>query len=223
MKWKLFLETANPESVVRAEAEKSFLWKISRWLGIRFAYVFYHLGFSANLLSIFRCILALIGFYLLSLITTGNKWAPILGAFLLAWQIILDYADGAIARAQGKTSELGDKMDGLANAFSRLMVIILAGFLTRSPIMFLISTFSAYVLTVFIPDAKIQIKTSGKWRPVALVYRITLYVPVMVFGLPMMIGIHGVLGLPVVIFSYIVVSIYAVLAILLLILCIKKT
>lgn len=219
MKWKPFFEKAHPASMAEAESKRSVVWKISRWLGIRFAYVFYHLGFSANLLSIFRCILALTGFYLLSLITTGNKWAPVLGAFLLAWQIILDYADGPIARVQGKSSELGEKMDGLANAFSRPLFIILAGFLTRSPILFLISIFSAYVVTVFIPESNVKIKTSGLWRPVALIYRISLYVPVMVFGLPLLIGIHGILGFSIVIFSYIVVCFYTALASLWLFLC----
>ena len=219
MKWKLFLETAHPESVVRAETEKSSLWKANRWLGIRFAYVFYHLGFSANLLSIFRCLLALIGFYFLSLIVKGDKWLPILGALILAWQIILDYADGPIARVQGKSSDLGEKIDGLANAFSRLLVIILVGFLTRSLIMFLISIFSAYVLIAFLPESKSHIKVSGVWRHVAPVYKITLYVPSMVLGLPLLIGIHGILGLEIVIFSYIVICLYTALASLWLFLC----
>lgn len=219
MKRKLFLEAAHPESMAKAESDKSVIWKINRWLGLQFAYVFYHLGFSANLLSIFRCLLALIGFYFLSLIVKGDKWLPILGAFILACQIILDYADGPIARVQGKSSELGDKMDGLANAFSRLLVIILAGFLTRSLIMFLISIFSAYVLIAFLPESKSHITASGVWRKVAPVYKITLYVPSMVFGLPLLIGIHGVLGLEIVIFSYIVVCLYTVLATLWLFLC----
>jgi len=219
MKWKLFLEAAHPESMAKTEADKSVIWKINRWMGLRFAYVFYHLGFSANLVSIFRCFLALLGFYFLSLIGKGNKWLPILGVFILAWQIILDYADGPISRVQGKSSNLGDKMDGLANAFSRLLVIILAGFLTHSLILFLFSIFSAYVLVVFFPESKSQIKASWVWRRMAPVYKITLYVPTMVLGLPLLIGIHGVLGIQVLIFSYVVVCLYTALATLWLFLC----
>ena len=213
MKWKPFLETAHPESMVRAEAEKPALWKANRWLGLRFAYVFYHMGFSANLLSIARFFLALVGFYLLSLVMTGNKWAHILGALILAWQINLDYADGAIARVQRKSSELGEKMDGLANVSSRVVVLTLAGFLTNNSVVFLISVFSAYVLVVFIPDSKVRIKASGKWWVLALLYRVMLYVPVMVFVLPIIIGVHGVLSLEVLTFCYIVVYTYAVLAV----------
>jgi phosphatidylglycerophosphate synthase len=214
MHWKEFLKTAYPNYMELQEAEKSIVWKVNRWLGLRFAYIFYHFGFSANLLSVFRCFLALIGFYLISLVEVGNKWAPILGVLILAWQINLDYADGSIARAQGKSSEFGEKMDGMANACSRIIVLILAGFLTSNSIIFLISSFSAYVLVVFIPFSKLRIKKLGRLRLVAWIYQALLYVPVMVLLLPLVFGLHGVLGLEVVTFSYIVVYTYSVLAVL---------
>jgi phosphatidylglycerophosphate synthase len=212
LKWKAFLETAHPEYMAGMEAERSFIWKANRWIGLRFAYLFYHLGFSGNLLSITRVALALLGFYLVSLVAVGYKLEPFLGALILALQINLDYADGAIARVQGKSSVLGEKMDGLANASSRVVVLILAGFFTHNFIVFIIGAFSAYVLVVFIPDSKIRIKREGRWRLLALLYHVLLYVPVMVFLFPLLFGLHGVLNLEVVTFSYIVVCTYAVLA-----------
>jgi phosphatidylglycerophosphate synthase len=207
--------------MAQKEANRSWIWKVNRWLGLRFAYLFYHLGFSANLLSSLRVILAFCGFYLLARVKYGDVWQPLVGAIILAWQINLDYADGPIARVQGKSSELGEKMDGLANAASRSVVLILAGFLTDNLVLFIASAFSAYIIVTFISITKMRIKTTGKWKSLALVFRFFLYVPVMGFVLPLLIAVHGLLEMKVDLFSYIIVFLYSGLALIWLILLLR--
>ncbi len=219
MKWKHFFRAAHPQSAVRAEVDKSVVWRINRWVGLRLAYGLYHLGFSANLLSIARFFLAFVGLYLLSLVAAGRKWEPMLGVLCLTVQVNLDFADGPIARAQGKASELGEKMDGLANSCSRGAVLVLAGFLTRSTIGLLVSVVSAHVLVVFMPATELTIRRLGTWRRLAPLYRVVLCVPVMASLLPLLIGLHRIAGVDFVPFSFIIVFVYAVLAAIWLLLC----
>ena len=95
MKWDEFFKVDYLE-----ELDKFFLWKTNRWLGLRSSYIFYHLGFSANLLSVFRCLLVIVGFYIISLISADIKYVSIVGVFILTWQVHLNFSDGAIARIQ---------------------------------------------------------------------------------------------------------------------------
>ena len=218
MSWLQFRSIAFPSAQAATEAKRSVVWRANRWLGLRFAYVFYRLGFSANLLSIVRVLLALIGFAFLVSVTTGDKWLPLLGILILAWQINLDYADGPIARVQGKSSELGEKIDGLANASARAVMLVLAGYLTGSMLLFLVSAFSAYILVTFMPASRLRFITSGKWKIVALIYRSMLYVPVMNLGLPLIIGTHWLVGIDLVVLASVITYSYAVLAVLWLVL-----
>ena len=125
MKWISFKSAAYPPAFSVTEKDKSVIFHMNRWLGLRFAYLFYHLGFSANLLSILRVALAAFGLYLVFYYLFSNIFVPVIGVLLLAWQVNLDFADGAIARVTSKSSVLGEKLDGLANDFSRGAVLIL--------------------------------------------------------------------------------------------------
>jgi phosphatidylglycerophosphate synthase len=212
MKWKQFYQSAYPPSFARSEADRSLIWRINRWIGLRFAYLFYHLGFSANSLSIFRLFLAFCGFVFVSRVNDGAIWQPLAGNVILAWQINLDYADGPIARVQQKSSKLGEKLDGLANAVARSAALILAGFLTNNLFLLVAGTFSAYIIVTFISSTNLKIKNTGKWQQLAFVYRCALYVPVMAFGLPLLMAIQGLMKANVIFIASVVVYVYTVLA-----------
>ena len=207
MKWNDFLKAAYLE-----ELDKSILWKANRWLGLRFSYIFYHMRFSANMLSIFRCFLVILGFYLLSLISADMKYEPMIGAFILTWQVNLDFADGSIARVQGKFSPLGEEIDGLANALSRFMLIVLFGFLTNNLFIIIVSIFIAYTLIVFLRVSEEQVGVLKKGS-ISSFYRIMLTVPVMVIIWPLIIGIFSLLGINIIILSYTIVFFYSILAV----------
>jgi phosphatidylglycerophosphate synthase len=195
MKWRQFLEVAYPATMAKSEASRSLVYMTNRWIGLGFAYVFYHLRIPANVLSVMRLAVALAGLYLISYVTTGHKWQPLLGVLLLVWQVNLDFADGAVARAEGRTSRLGDKLDRLPNDASRAAVLLLAGFLANNTAVFLVSAFSVYVLITFIPDSGFQIKPFGKWQFLASVFRAVLFVPVVVVLIPLVFALHSFLDI----------------------------
>lgn len=219
MRWNEFLRVAYPEPIAVEEAGRSSVYKANRWVGLRFAYAFYRMGVAANVLSVTRLVIAFAGFYLVALAAAGHIWEPLVGVLLLAWQINLDFADGALARANGKTSVLGQQLDGLANAASRAVMVLLLGFLAGDTVFFLASGFSAYVLIMFLPGSGLRIKALGKWRFLALVFRIMLFVPVMVVLLPLVIALHSVLEISIEVTARVVTLGYAVLAVLWILLC----
>ena len=192
------------------EDNRSIYWKINRYIGLRFAFLFNLLGFSANMLSFFRFLLTLLGLYFISFIMYNNRWLPIIGATLIFWQINLDFADGALARAQGKSSKLGELLDGLANAFCRSAIIILMGYFTDNIIMLILSFASSFILVsfngylIFIDDyTNKNIKT---------IYKRSLSVVSMNGFLPFLIIIHVIFNFPIFIFSYFIVVFYTLLA-----------
>jgi len=90
MKWVEFKKRAFPLDKKIEEDNRSIFWKINRYIGLRFAFLFNWLGFSANALSFFRFLLTLFGLYFISFVVYNNKWLPIIGAMLIFWQINLD-------------------------------------------------------------------------------------------------------------------------------------
>ena len=54
MKWVEFKKRAFPLDKKIEEDNRSIFWKINRYIGLRFAFLFNWLGFSANALSFFR-------------------------------------------------------------------------------------------------------------------------------------------------------------------------
>ena len=219
MKWKQFHQIAFPEPMVLAEAKRSIIWKINRWFGLRFGYVFYHLGFSANLLSAMRLILAFLGFYFLSFADSGSAWKPVLGFFIIVWQVNLDFADGAIARLHKKSSDFGEKLDGLGNAASRAAVIILFGYYTESSFWLWLSVFSGFVLSAFWDSTASFVFRQGRLDNIRKLFRLSSSVVFTLIILPSVIVLFSVLGLPLREFSNIITGCYAALAVLWLAIC----
>ncbi len=223
MKWRDFLPVAYPRAKAMPEGEQNVVFKANRWVGLRMAYVLYHLRLSANVVSVVRLVLAVIGFYLVSRVGAGGRVAPVVGAVLLAIQIHLDFVDGPLARLQGSMTKLGDRLDALPNEASRMATVVLAGFLTNDATAFCSAVFAAYVLVVFMRELDLRINRTGAWKALAVVYDVLLYVPVMAFVVPLLIGLHGPLGIGVATFARLVVLVYALLAAQWLLLCLMYT
>ena len=202
-----------------AESERSLVWKVNRRLGLRFAYLFYHLGFSANLLSAMRLILAFLGFYFLSLANSGNVWRPVFGLLIIAWQVNLDFADGAIARVQNKSTAFGEKLDGLGNTASRAAVIILFGYYSKSALWLWASVFSGIVLSAFWDSTASLVFKQERLGKIRKLFRLSSSVVFTLIILPFVIVFFGVFGLPLREFSYIITGCYAALAVLWLMIC----
>lgn len=224
MNWDEFLEIAWPEDLAtkKSQGDVISVFRSHRWIGLRFAYLFYLLRISANFISLSRMLMSLVSFYFLSLATQGNIWLPLMGVFLLYGQNILDYSDGAVARASGKVNLLGEALDEIVNTYSRGCILVLVGAFTGSVFFVTISAFSSFILIHFRRYVGTKILDGTIFEAIGLFYRIIFSIQVMLFILPLLIVLSNILNWQIVIFSYIVVGFYAGLAIQWLLLCLWK-
>ena len=216
MKWIAFKSVAYPSTLSATEKDKSIFFHINRWVGLRFAYLFYHLGFSANLLSIVRVGLAALGLYLLFYHWYSDIYDPIIGVLLLAWQVNLDFADGSIARVSNKSSALGEKLDGLANDFSRGALLILISISTGTNYVFIIGLATSFILVKFFAETFALVEKFYGWSqyPFSIkLLRKLLSVPLMVVALPTIIAILNILDYEITLVASLITSIYTMLAI----------
>jgi len=209
MKWIEFKKKAFPLDKEIEEYDRSIFWKINRYIGLRFAFLFNWLGFSANTLSFVRFLLILFGLYFIHFIIYNVKCFPIIGAILIIWQVNLDFADGALARVQGTSNKLGELLDGLANAFFRSAIIILMGFFTNNIVMLILSLASSFILVSF-DGYLFFIKYVNQTTKVF--FKKSLSVVIMNGFLPFLIIIHAIFDFPIFIFSYFIVVFYTLLA-----------
>lgn len=186
MKWDAFLRDAYPAPLASREADASLLWRTNRWVGLRWAYLFLHLGLTANGVSVLRVVLAAGGFWLLGGPVSEAGWRQLVGVGMLALQVNLDYADGPLARVRGESSELGEALDGLANAAARAVVLVWIGYLARGVPSLVVGAFTAYILVTFQPAVDAEKPAGGRTRPIEMLSRPLLRVPVMVVGLPLL-------------------------------------
>ena len=216
MKWIAFKSVAYPSTLSATEKDKSIFFHINRWVGLRFAYLFYHLGFSANLLSMVRVALAALGLYLLFYHWFSDIYDPIIGVLLLAWQVNLDFADGSIARVSNKSSALGEKLDGLANDFSRGALLILISISTGTNYVFIVGLAASFILVKFFAETFALVEKFYGWSqypfPIKLLRKL-LSVPLMVVALPTIIAILNILDYQITLVAFFITTIYALLAI----------
>lgn len=182
MTFQEFSTKAVPEYIHVREASKNFFVPLSRWVAVREAYFLHGFGVTGNIVSIFRIFLGVAALYLFSLLGRAGLFYPILGVVLMAWQLNLDSVDGALARAQGKSSEIGNALDNLGIDFVRAAFFCLIGVMSNHMLVVILGilaghllvTFRQYIL--FIPDFKFD-----------SFVRNFIYVPVLLVILPLII------------------------------------
>ena len=217
MKWIAFKSAAYPSTFSVTEKDKSVFWHINRWVGIRFAYLFYLLGFSANFLSIVRVGLAALGLYLVFYPWFSDIYDPVIGIFLLVWQVNLDFADGSINRVvNGKPTLIGLNIDGLANDVSRGAVLILISFSSATNYLFIIGIVTSFILIKFLAETFALVETFYGWSqyPFSIkLFRKLLSVPLIVVALPTIIAILNILDYQITLVALLITTIYTLLAI----------
>ena len=217
MKWIAFKSAAYPSEFSVTEKDKSVFWHINRWVGLRFAYLFYLLGFSANLLSIVRVALAALGLYLVFYPWFSDIYDPVIGIFLLVWQVNLDFADGSINRVvNGKPTLIGLNIDGLANDVARGAVLILISFSAATNYLFIIGIVSSFILIKFLAETFALVEKFYGWSqypfPIKLLRKL-LSVPLMVVALPTIIATLNILDYQITLVALLITTIYTLLAI----------
>ena len=217
MKWSAFKSAAYPTEFSVTEKDKSVFWHINRWVGLRFAYLFYLLGFSANFLSIVRVGLAALGLYLIFYPWFSDIYEPVIGIFLLVWQVNLDFADGSINRVvNGKPTLIGLNIDGLANDVARGAVLILISFSAATNYLFIIGIVTSFILIKFLAETFALVEKFYGWSqypfPIKLLRKL-LSVPLMVVALPMIIATLNILDYQITLVAFLITTIYTLLAI----------
>jgi len=217
MKWIAFKSAAYPLEFSVTEKNKSVFWHINRWVGLRFAYLFYLLGFSANFLSIVRVGLAALGLYLVFYPWFSDIYDPVIGIFLLVWQVNLDFADGSINRVvNGKPTLIGLNIDGLANDVTRGAVLILISFSAATNYLFIIGIVTSFILIKFLAETFALVEKFYGWSqypfPIKLLRKL-LSVPLMVVALPTIIAILNILDYQITLVALLITTIYTLLAI----------
>ena len=217
MKWIAFKSAAYPPEFSVTEKDKSVFWHINRWVGLRFAYLFYLLGFSANFLSIVRVGLAALGLYLVFYPWFSDIYDPVIGIFLLVWQVNLDFADGSINRVvNGKPTLIGLNIDGLANDVARGAVLILISFSAATNYMFVIGIVTSFILIKFLAETFALVEKFYGWSqypfPIKLLRKL-LSVPLMVVALPTIIATLNILDYQITLVALLITTIYTLLAI----------
>jgi len=217
MKWIAFKSAAYPPEFSVTEKDKSVFWHINRWVGLRFAYLFYLLGFSANFLSIVRVGLAALGLYLVFYPWFSDIYDPVIGIFLLVWQVNLDFADGSINRVvNGKPTLIGLNIDGLANDVARGAVLILISFSAATNYLFIIGIVTSFILIKFLAETFALVEKFYGWSqypfPIKLLRKL-LSVPLMVVALPAIIAIQNILDYEITLVALLITTIYTLLAI----------
>ena len=217
MKWIAFKSAAYPPEFSVTEKDKSVFWHINRWVGLRFAYLFYLLGFSANFLSIVRVGLAALGLYLVFYPWFSDIYDPVIGIFLLVWQVNLDFADGSINRVvNGKPTLIGLNIDGLANDVARGAVLILISFSAATNYLFIIGIVTSFILIKFLAETFSLVEKFYGWSqypfPIKLLRKL-LSVPLMVVALPTIIAILNILDYQITLVALLITTIYTLLAI----------
>ena len=217
MKWIAFKSAAYPPEFSVTEKDKSVFWHINRLVGIRFAYLFYLLGFSANFLSIVRVGLAALGLYLVFYPWFSDIYDPVIGIFLLVWQVNLDFADGSINRVvNGKPTLIGLNIDGLANDVARGAVLILISFSAATNYLFIIGIVTSFILIKFLAETFALVEKFYGWSqypfPIKLLRKL-LSVPLMVVALPTIIATLNILDYQITLVALLITTIYTLLAI----------
>jgi hypothetical protein len=217
MKWIAFKSAAYPPEFSVTEKDKSVFWHINRWVGLRFAYLFYLLGFSANFLSIVRVGLAALGLYLVFYPWFSDIYDPVIGIFLLVWQVNLDFADGSINRVvNGKPTLIGLNIDGLANDVARGAVLILISFSAGTNYLFIIGIVTSFILIKFLAETFALVEKFYGWSqypfPIKLLRKL-LSVPLMVVALPTIIATLNILDYQITLVALLITTIYTLLAI----------
>jgi len=224
MKWKEFLKIAYPQEIAIKESKKDIVFRGNRWIGLRFAYLFYLLKIPARVIEAGRILMAFIALYFLSVAVYGKIYLPLLGVVLLCAQSIFDFSDGVIARATGKMSKFGEILEEVANFFGRLAILVLLAVFTGKIALVVFTVLLSYIL-VGLRDSFIEAKIAydTELKGFAIFFRVIFSIQAMLFILPMLIVLNNIFDWDLAKLSYSVISIYTIITLIWFLLCLFKS
>lgn len=224
MKWEQFLKAAYPEDLVAEDKEKrTSIFRFHRWIGVHLGYVFYHLGISANFISVSRIVFSVIPLYLIAFASRGQVVVPLIGVFLLYFQHFFDSVDGVVARVANKTSVLGAELDSIANDISRFGVLFLLGmFLGNLNLLLPVVYLAFFLVAVRRNFIKEKVSYDTEYKGFARFFRVVFSIQVMLFVLPLLVVSSNFLHQNLALVSGAALTFYAITTLFWFILCFFK-
>lgn len=134
-----FIKKAYPESKSDFDQQLTIISRLYRPIGLKIGYLAWRIGFSGNAITAARISMVLVGFFFLTLSGPAFLGWRLAGFFLIWFSKVLDFSDGAVARASGKTSHLGHCLDELSDqpvsqGMSLSLVAYFSGYLFLIPL-----------------------------------------------------------------------------------------
>ena len=150
MNFSSFKEKAYPAEKAAYDAHLTFVSRWYRYFGLYLGYFFYLIKVSANAVSLLRVLMVLAGFAALTLPGKENFTLRVLAVAVLLLSKVLDYADGAIARAMNRPSLLGAKLDSFSDRIVRAgMALVLFGYFSNHLFLIPYAVFLQWVIHQF--------------------------------------------------------------------------
>lgn len=144
-----------------ARPQFDWLTNFVKWFAIRFSYLLFRCGMTANLLDVLAMMFVCGGFILMTRAVHGERALPLVGIGLLCFHVFVDFADGAIAKARGETSRLGHYLDEIGCDIDRIALFILLGIYAGHPVFVLANAFAIGTLIQLAPLTKKELPTTG--------------------------------------------------------------
>ena len=226
LSYQEYLRKSIPEKTVWDRRELGYFHNFIKLLGLYFGYVLYRLKISANVLDVAGLFLSVIGFYFLSLAQFDAKTLPIVGILLIFFHVWIDFVDGPIAKTTETSSPVGHHFDNLGCDADRFIMIVLLGYFTGNDFFIFSNTCAAYVLIIF------RLQTYKEIKDLPFVNKLNFFYlhKLSFLGVRFMLGILIILfalyyfwlGLPINYFGYVFSTVYNLLAILWLFICIPN-
>lgn len=156
-----FQSKSFPEKSVFERKQFDAVTNGVKWIALRIAYPLFKAGVTANVLDVAWMFLAVGAFALLATAVQGHRLLPLLGIPILYVHILIDFIDGAIAKAHGTCSKIGHYLDSLGCDADRFALVVLFGVYSGSTFLILANTFAGTILLNFLPLSQKEMPREG--------------------------------------------------------------
>ena len=137
---------------------------------MRFAYVLYRTGITANQIDVAGIGVSFVAFCGLATAAEGYTVVPVLGLLGLCFHVFLDFSDGPVARAAGASSNVGVYLDNLGGDLDRLLMFVTLGLYTGNTQLLIANTPAATVFIVLPPPTARELNDSPLAKLLLRVY-----------------------------------------------------
>jgi glycosyltransferase involved in cell wall biosynthesis/phosphatidylglycerophosphate synthase len=146
-----FLTESFPQRNPFLRKDKGLFCNFCKWVSLPIAYMLFRLGITANFFDVFGVLYAFVGYYLFSLILSGQKTWALIGIAMILSHVLFDFIDGSIAKARRYSSKIGELLDNVSVDIDRLLFLTLIGLFSRSTAYLIAMVISAFVIIWVVP------------------------------------------------------------------------